>query len=208
MVSLGHRERLPSIKRWRRKLRCGTCSEDARFLLLKEMDRSNTNNSERGIATIEFAVCSAFFLMMIVVVVAGGHFFWTHNALVEATRRGARYAASQCNPSDTACTNYDTAVAHIKNMVLYNSPSTGTEPFVPNLTASNVIVTYSQVDCADATCKPGPETFGVAAGTVTVKIQTYDYNFILSPVTLHMPPYETTVRGESAGWKAGQNLCP
>ena len=174
------------------------------------MYRGNINSLERGIATIEFAVCSAFFLMMIVAVVAGGHFFWTHNALVEATRRGARYAASQCNPSDTACTNYDTAVAHVKNMVLYNSPSTGTEPFVPNLTTANVIVIYSQVDCEDddATCKPGPETFGVAAGTVTVKIQGYDYDFILSPVRLHMPPYETTVRGESAGWKAGQNLCP
>ncbi len=172
------------------------------------MDRSNTNNSERGIATIEFAVCSAFFLMMIVVVVAGGHFFWTHNALVEATRRGARYAASQCNPADTACTNYDTAVARIKNMVVYNSPTAGTEPFVPNLTASKVTVIYSKVGCADASCKLGPENFGVAAGSVSVRIEGYDYDFILSPVRLHMPPYETTVRGESAGWKAGQNLCP
>jgi Flp pilus assembly protein TadG len=171
------------------------------------MTRTNLNNSERGIATIEFAVTSGFFLMMIVVVVAGGHFFWTHNALVEATRRGARYAASQCNPSDSGCANHDTAVARIKNMVLYNSPSTTTEPFIPNLTTSNVIITYSQVGCGNATCKPGPETFGVAAGTVTVKIESYDYNFILSPITLHMPPYETTVRGESAGWAAGDNLC-
>lgn len=171
------------------------------------MHKTNPNNSEQGIATIEFAVCSAFFLMMIVVVVAGGHFFWTHNALVEATRRGARYAASQCNPADTHCTNYDTAVDRIKNMVIYNNPTAGTEPFVPNLSATNVTVLYSSVSCADATCKPGPENFNVASGTVTVKIQGYDYNFILSPVALHMPPYETTVRGESAGWRAGQNLC-
>jgi len=167
------------------------------------MDRRNPNNSERGIATIEFAVTAPFFLMMIVVVVAGGHFFWTHNALVEATRRGARYAASQCNPTDTACTNYDTALVRIKNMVIYNSPTAGTEPFVPNLQASNILVTYSK--------RPGStdsENFGVASGTVSVKIQGYDYNFVLSPVALHMPPYETTVRGESAGWTAGQNLCP
>ena len=171
------------------------------------MIRTNPNKKERGIATIEFAVTSGFFLMMIVAVVAGGHFFWTHNALVEATRRGARYAASQCNPSDTACANYDTAVARIKNMVLYNSPTAGSDPFVPNLTADNVIVTYSQVGCAVSTCKAGPETFGVSKGTVTVKIQSYDYNFILSPTALHMPPYETTVRGESAGWFSGQNEC-
>jgi hypothetical protein len=173
------------------------------------MDKSNANNSERGIATIEFAVASGFFLMMIVAVVAGGHFFWTHNALVEATRRGARYAASQCNPADTACTNYDTAIDRIKNMVLYNSPTAGTEPFVPNLKVSNVTVLYSLVGCTDATlCKPDSQSFGVGSGTVSVKIQGYDYNFILSPVPLHMPPYETTVRGESAGWTAGQNLCP
>ena len=175
------------------------------------MERSNTNNSERGIATIEFAVASGFFLMMIVAVVAGGHFFWTHNALVEATRRGARYAASQCNPTDTNCTDYDTAVARIKNMVVYGTPETpptGTAPFVPNLTTSNVQVLYSVVGCTVATCKDGPEPFGVASGTVTVKIDSYDYNFILSPVALHMPPYETTVRGESAGWTSGQNLCP
>jgi len=88
-------------------------------------------------------------------------------------------------------------------MVLYNSPTAGTEPFVPNLQASNIVVTYSK--------RPGSadsENFGVASGTVSVKIQGYDYNFILSPVPLHMPPYETTVRGESAGWRAGQNLCP
>lgn len=169
--------------------------------------KTNSNKSERGIATIEFAVTAGFFLMMIVAVVAGGHFFWTHNALVEATRRGARYAASQCNPSDTACTNYDTAVTRIKNMVLYNSPTAGTEPFVPNLTATNVIVTYSQTGCTTTACKPG-ETFGVAKGTVSVKIQGYSYDFILSPVALSMPPYETTVRGESAGWNAAQNECP
>src|SRR5215210_2195827 len=172
--------------------------------LTREMNKCNAQNSERGIATIEFAVCSAFFLMMIVVVVAGGHFFWTHNALVEATRRGAHYAASQCNPADTRCSNYDTAVARIKNMVIYNSPTAGTEPFVPNLTASNVTVLYSKVGCADPSCKLGPENFNVAAGTVSVRIEGYDYNFILSPVALRMPPYETTVRGESAGWSAGQ----
>ena len=163
--------------------------------------RGKTYNSELGVATIEFAVCSAFFLMMIVAVVAGGHFFWTHNAIVESTRRGARYAASQCNPADSLCTGYDTAVERVKNVVLYGSPEAGTAPLVPNLQASQIVVRYSQT--------PGDsETFGVAQGTVSVKIQNYGYNFILSPVVLRMPPYETTVRGESAGYRAGQNLCP
>ena len=162
-----------------------------------------TKNSENGIATLEFAVTAGFFLMMIVSVVAGGHFFWTHNAIVESTRRGARYAASQCRPTDTACPDRATALARIQNVVLYGSPTAGTEPLVPNLQASQIVVTYSQ--------RPGmndSEAFGVAQGSVTVGIQNYGYNFILSPVVLRMPPYETTVRGESAGYEAGQNTCP
>lgn len=141
--------------------------------------------------------------MMIVAVVAGGHFFWTHNAIVESTRRGARYAASQCRPTDNACPDRATALARIQNVVLYGSPTAGTEPLVANLQASQIVVTYSQ--------RPGmndSEAFGVAQGSVTVGIQGYGYNFILSPVVLRMPSYETTVRGESAGYEAGQNTCP
>ena len=167
------------------------------------MLKRSTNNSESGIATIEFAVTASFFLLMIVTVVAGGHFFYTYNAIVEATRRGARYAASQCRPTDTLCPGYNTALDRIQNMVIYNSPTAGTDRLVPDLQASQIIVTYSK--------RPGmsdSEDFGIAQGTVSVKIQGYDYNFILSPVALHMPPYETTVRGESAGYSAGQNLCP
>jgi Flp pilus assembly protein TadG len=170
---------------------------------MKDMINRGTKNSESGIATIEFAVCSGFFLLMIVAVVAGGHFFWTHNAIVEATRRGARYAASQCRPSDTLCTGYDTAEDRIKNMVLYNSETAGSDPLVPDLTKSQVVITYSKRAGMNDS-----EQFGVAQGTVSVKIQGYDYNFILSPIALHMPPYETTVRGESAGYQAGQNVCP
>jgi Flp pilus assembly protein TadG len=160
-------------------------------------------NSEGGIATIEFAITASFFLLMIVAVVAGGHFFWTHNAIVESTRRGARYAANQCNPSDTNCPGYDTVLDRVKNVVLYGSPIAGTAPLAPNLQASQIVVTYSP-----RTGMGDSETFGVAQGTVSVKIQNYGYNFVLSPVVLRMPPYETTVRGESAGYQANTNLCP
>ena len=167
------------------------------------MVKQTIKNSESGIATLEFAVTAGFFLMMIVAVVAGAHFFWTHNAIVESTRRGARYAASQCNPADTNCPGYDTSLQRIKNVVLYNNPDGGTEPLVGNLQESQIVVSYSK--------RPGmndSEWFGVAQGSVSVKIQSYGYNFILSPTVLPMPPYETTVRGESAGYEAGQNTCP
>jgi len=163
--------------------------------------RRKTYNSERGIATIEFAVMAAFFLMMIVAVVAGGHLFWTHNAMVESTRRGARYAATQCRPGSVGCDSSNT-IANIQNMVLYGSSTAGTEPLVPNLTRENIVINYSQRPDS-----PDSEPFGVAQGTVSVRIERFSYNFPLAPSAFAMPPYETTVRGESAGYTAGSNLC-
>ena len=167
------------------------------------MVKQSNKNPEKGVATIEFAVTAGFFLMMIVAVVAGGHFFWTHNAIVESTRRGARYAAGECNPTDTLCPGYDTVTQRIQNVVLYGTPTAGTEPLVPNLQASQIAITYRP-----RTGMNDSETFGVARGTVSVSIQNYGYNFVLSPVVLRMPPYETTVRGESAGYQANTHLCP
>lgn len=163
--------------------------------------RKKTYNSERGIATIEFAVMSAFFLMMIVAVVAGGHFFWTHNAMVESTRRGARYAATQCRPGSVGCDSSNT-IANIQNMVLYGTTTAGTQPLVANLTRDNIVIDYSI-----RTGSPDTEAFGVAQGNVSVRIQGYNYSFPLAPSAFSMPPYETTVRGESAGYTAGSNVC-
>jgi Flp pilus assembly protein TadG len=153
------------------------------------MIKHTNKNSENGVATIEFAVTAGFFLLMIVAVVSGSHFYWTHNAIVESTRRGARYAASQCNPLDNLCPDRDTAIDRIRNVVLYGSPTADTEPLVANLQASQITVTYSpRAGVGDS------QTFGVGSGTVSVRIR--------------MPPYETTVRGESAGYQANTNLCP
>ena len=149
---------------------------------------------ESGVATIEFAMTASFFLMMIVAIVAGSHFFFTHNALVESTRRGARYAALQAKPSTGACANNSTTVDPVKNMVLYGTPTAGTTTLVAGLQASNVTVCYSS-------------DYGVGQGTVSVKIENYSYNFAIGNVTLTMPPYQTTVVGESAGTIPG-TTCP
>src|SRR5436853_1724103 len=104
------------------------------------MKRQRIKNSERGTAILEFALTASFFFLMLVVVVAGGHLFWTHNALVEVTRRGARYAANQCKQGLAGCPNSGTSVERIKNVVLYNSSTAGTSPLVYNLQAANVTV--------------------------------------------------------------------
>ena len=136
---------------------------------------------------VEFALTASFFLMMIMALVSGGHLFFTHNAMVEATRRGARYAATQCKPNLSGCPDSATTVDRVKNMVLYGTPSAGTTPLVHNLQASNITVTFSN-------------NFNVAAGTVSVQIDNYQYVFAVGGLTVSMPPYRTTVAGESAGF--------
>lgn len=148
--------------------------------------RSISKRSESGISTIEFAITASFFLMMIVAVVSGGHLFFTHNALVESTRRGARYAALLAKPGTGACASSSTTVDPVKNMVLYGTPTAGTTKLVTNLQPSNVTVCYSG-------------DYGVGQGTVSVKIEGYSYTFAVGNVGLTMPSYQTTVVGESAG---------
>jgi hypothetical protein len=132
--------------------------------------------------------------MMIMAIVSGGHLFFTHNALVESTRRGARYAATLAKPATESCVNNSTTVTPVKNMVLYGTPTLGTTTLVNNLQASNVTVCYSS-------------DYGVAQGTVSVKIEGYNYTFAVAGKVINMPAYQTTVVGESAGWTP-EVSCP
>ena len=162
------------------------------------------NNSESGVATIEFAITSSFLLMMLMGVFASGYLFWVHNALVEATRRGARYAATQCKQDEVGCPNSDVSLQRIRNVTLYgNADGTGYK-LINNLQPASVIVAYS---VNTAPTGELPNDFGVGRGTVSVKIQNYNFNFILSAVPITMPPYQTTVAGENAGY-IPSNVCP
>ena len=158
------------------------------------MMRHTIKPSERGTAIVEFAITAAFFLMIIMAIVSGGHLFFTHNAMVESTRRGARYAAMQCLPNLAGCPNSDTSLARVRNVVLYGTDTAGTSPLVNGLTTANVQVDYSA-------------NFGVSQGTVSVKIINYSYTFAVAATIINMPPYQTTVVGESAGFIPEIN-CP
>lgn len=156
--------------------------------------RLNKKESESGTAMVEFTLTAAAFLMIIMAIVSAGHLFFTHNALVESTRRGARYAALVSKPGTEYCQNDSTTVDPIKNMVLYGSTTAGSAPLVNNLQASNITVCYS----AD---------YGVGQGTVSVKIEGYSYTFAVGALNINMPAYQTTVVGESAGTVPGVT-CP
>ena len=160
------------------------------------MNRHSTkHHSERGAAVVEFALTASVFIMMIVAIISGAHLFFTHNAMVEATRRGARYAATQCKPDLAGCPDSAGTIERVQNVVLYGTPEAGTTTLVHNLQRDNVTVTYSS-------------DFGVGQGNVSVKIDNYSYTFAVSGTSIAMPKYQTTLIGESAGFVPGQFTCP
>ena len=159
------------------------------------MTKQIQKNRVCGAATIEFTLAASALFLFLIMVIAGSVLFFTRSALVETTRRAARYASMQAATSPAGgslrttngCDTTGPSVTAIKNYALYGN-SAGTGPkLVSDLQASNICIEYS--------------SFGVGSGTVSVSITGYDFAFRVPGVnrTITMPPYRTTINGESAG---------
>lgn len=143
---------------------------------MKQSKRFKLN--EQGATLVEFSIAATVFLVVVFGVIEFGRALWTHNALSDAARRGARYATLHSA----------TEIEQVRNVVVYgNAEGTGT-PMIPNLTTENVSVDYS--------------SFALNAGTVSVSVTGYEFQFIVPIVgtTITMPNYTTTLTGESVGW--------
>jgi hypothetical protein len=140
-------------------------------------DYKRSTKNERGASLVEFSIAATVFLMTMFAVLEFGRALWVHNALTDAARRGARYAVLH-KASD---------IADVKKVVVYGNPAGGTTPVVDNLGIPNVDVSYSG--------------FGLDAGTVSVSITNYQFQFLLpiGPTSIQMPGYTTTLTGECAG---------
>lgn len=157
---------------------------------------------ESGATLLEFTFVATTFFMMLLAITSGANLYFVHNALVEATRRGARFAATQAaaNPlaasytTSGTCDSSSPSLTAIKNFAVYgNAAGTGTK-LINTLNPGNFCVHY--------------DAFGVGAGTVSVSVINYNYYVVIPFITktLTMPSYRTTVRGESAG--AVPAVCP
>ena len=159
-----------------------------------------TNKSEVGTTMVEFAITAGVFFMLILGIIEFSRLLYTHNALTDATRRGARYAA--LHPANASC---------VPNVVVYGeanidpsscAPTNGI-PIVPNLTPAMVDTVWVGADLDNDPSTP-PTSYGMNLGTATVTIgATTPYQFTLSipffRTQFNMPRYTATMTAESAG---------
>lgn len=150
--------------------------------------RNVFSRNENGATVAEFAVAAGLFFMIIFGIIEFGRLFYTHNALTDAARRGARYAVLH-NKNAGPC---------VKNAAVYGERDTQIGPpptctplgpaLINGLAPANIDVTYSG-------------DFEPDTGSVTVTVQNYTFALSIPIVgrTLNMPNYRTTLTAESAG---------
>ncbi len=160
------------------------------------MNMRIARTNQRGTTIAEFAIVSSIFFMLIFGIIEFGRLLYTHNALTDAARRGARYAA--LHQENKPC---------VRNVVVYGEthvdPNTcaPTGPALINgLATTNVVVDYDGADLDDDPATP-KTSYGMNLGTATVSIQSYTFTLTLPLFgrTITMPSYTTTLTAESAG---------
>ncbi|CAN5612904.1 hypothetical protein BH20ACI3_BH20ACI3_34360 [soil metagenome] len=164
------------------------------------MSRDSLSKDEQGSTVAEMAMAALVFFTMIFGIIEFGRLLYTHNALTDAARRGARYAALHLEVPGNTC---------VENVVVYGEthidPATCAPtgpPLINGLTPANVTVQYVG---ADLDGNPGTPltSYGQNLGTATVSIQNFTFALSVPLVsrTLTMPAYATTLTAESAGFE-------
>lgn len=165
------------------------------------MNTLTQRKSEKGATLAELAVVALLFFTLVIGIIEFGRLLYTHNALTDATRRGARFAALHHG----AGTDDEMAV---KNFVVYGPNVTfdvdgnpTSAPLINGLTTDMVQVDFEGVDADGDPTTPGTLPFGTNLGTVTVSIENYQFNLSIPVIgrTLTLPAYTTMAMAESAG---------
>ncbi|MDQ5847069.1 MAG: pilus assembly protein [Acidobacteriota bacterium] len=172
------------------------------------MRRKELTNNENGSSIAEFAIVATIFFMLLIGIIEFGRLLYTHNALTDAARRGARYAVlhepevgieTDGTPQDAKC---------VKNVVIYGethiTPYPACDPTGPALINGIQTATIeTQYAGADLDGDPdSPNPYGMNLGTATVTITGYNFNLSIPLLSrqLTMPDYTTTLTAESSGY--------
>src|SRR5688572_68269 len=161
------------------------------------MRRDYYRQDERGTTVAEFAMVALLFFTLIFGIIEFGRMLYTHNALADATRRGARYAVLHPQADETAVKNF---VVYGSNGAFDTLGNPTSPPIIAGLTTGMVEVTYVGED-TDGDPDTLPTSFGSNLGTATVKIVGYSFNFSVPVIgrAIPMGEYVTALSAESAG---------
>jgi Flp pilus assembly protein TadG len=165
------------------------------------MRRGAFIKNEAGSVTVEVAMVALLFFTLIFGIIEFGRLLYTHNALTDATRRGARYASINKQADESKVIDY---VVYGESVTYAEDGTTPTSPpLINGLTREMVQIEHAGVDLDGDPDTPGTTNYGSNLGTVTVSITGYTFSLnvpvIARPVT--MPDYFTTTSAESAGEK-------
>jgi len=161
------------------------------------MKKAQIRHSEKGTTVAEFAMVALIFFTLIFGIIEFGRMLYVHNALADATRRGARYAV--LHPA--------TDIDGVKNLVVYGANGTFDDegkptsaPMISGMTTDMVDVTFEGED-TDGDPDTLPTGFGSNLGTATVKITGYSFDLMIPLIGRSVPmgDYATTLSAESAG---------
>jgi hypothetical protein len=153
-------------------------------------------HNERGTTIAEFAVVALLFFTLVFGIIEFGRLLYTHNALTDATRRGARYAVLHHGATENDKQNVRNYVVYGPNGTFDADGNPTSSPLVPGLTSNMVIVEFDGVNNGGQLLP-----FGSNIGSATVKIEDYEFSLNIPVVgrTLTLPAYTTTAMAECAG---------
>jgi Flp pilus assembly protein TadG len=154
----------------------------------------NHRQNERGTTVAEFAIVALLFFTIIFGIIEFGRLLYTHNALTDATRRGARFASLHTKDEGEKVKD---AVVYGRQAEAPDFDKTTAIPVINGLTTDMVEVTYEGVKISET----DTASYGTNLGTATVKIEGYTFDLLIPVIgrQLTLPAYSTTLTAESAG---------
>ena len=166
--------------------------------------------NEKGTTIAEFAIVALLFFTMIFGIIEFGRLLYIHNALTDATRRGARFAAINRGISDADKLAVKNFVVYGPGVTFDGAGNPSRPPMINDLTPEMVQVTFEGVDLDGDPATIGTTGYGTNLGQATVSIQKYQFNLSIPVVgrVLTLPTYTTTTMAESAGEEPADIIVP
>jgi len=133
------------------------------------------NKSERGTATLEFALGWALLWALFAGVYQFGYSFYVYNVVMTSVANAAELGSKMTY--DTGNTSQFTTA--VTNMVVYGDTTAGSKPLVPGLSTSNVTVSVNAKDSMPT--------------DITISITNFTIDAFFAKFTFNGKPRATTV---------------